>query len=77
LIASFWTWIWASSSGSLALVSRSTGNLSSSYQESYTVNALGDTKTYTDRAGNLHTYTLDILGRVTSDAITTLAWRWS
>jgi RHS repeat-associated protein len=51
----------------------STGNPSSSYQESYTANALGDTKTYTDRAGNVHTYTLDILGRVTSDAITTLA----
>jgi RHS repeat-associated protein len=51
----------------------STGNPSSSYQESYTVNALGDTKTFTDRAGNVHTYTLDILGRVTKDAITTLA----
>jgi RHS repeat-associated protein len=51
----------------------STGNPSSSYEESYTVNALGDTKTYTDRAGNVHTYTLDILGRVTKDAITTLA----
>jgi RHS repeat-associated protein len=51
----------------------STGNPSSSYQESYTANALGQTKTYTDRAGNVHTYTLDILGRVTSDAITTLA----
>jgi RHS repeat-associated protein len=51
----------------------STGSPSSTYQESYTVNALGQNKTYTDKAGNVHTYTLDVLGRVTSDAITTLA----
>jgi RHS repeat-associated protein len=51
----------------------STGSPSSSYQETYTANALGETKTYTDRAGNVHTYTRDILGRVTKDAITTLA----
>jgi hypothetical protein len=51
----------------------STGSPSSTYQESYTVNALGEHKTYTDKAGNVHTYTLDVLGRVTSDAITTLA----
>ncbi|MFL5241992.1 MAG: RHS repeat domain-containing protein [Gemmataceae bacterium] len=51
----------------------STGAPSSTYQESYAVNALGQNKTYTDKAGNVHTYTLDVLGRVTSDAITTLA----
>jgi RHS repeat-associated protein len=51
----------------------STGSPSSTYQESCTVNALGQNKTYTDKAGNVHTYTLDVLGRVTSDAITTLA----
>jgi RHS repeat-associated protein len=51
----------------------STGSPSSSYQETYTANALGQTKTFTDRAGNVHTYTLDILGRVTKDAITMLA----
>ena len=51
----------------------STGSPSSTYQESYTVNALGQQKTFTDRAGNVHTLTYDILGRVTSDAITTLA----
>ncbi|MFL5246024.1 MAG: RHS repeat-associated core domain-containing protein [Gemmataceae bacterium] len=51
----------------------STGSPSSTYQESYTVNALGEQKTFTDRAGNLHTLTYDILGRITSDAITTLA----
>jgi RHS repeat-associated protein len=50
----------------------STGSPSSTYQESYTVNALGENKTFTDRAGNVHTLTYDILGRVTSDAITTL-----
>jgi RHS repeat-associated protein len=51
----------------------STGSPSGTYQESYTVNALGQNKTFTDKAGNVHTYTLDVLGRVTSDAITTLA----
>jgi RHS repeat-associated protein len=51
----------------------STGSPSSSYQESYTVNTLGDLLTYTDRVGNVHTYSYDVLGRQTSDAITTLA----
>jgi RHS repeat-associated protein len=51
----------------------STGAPSSTYQDSYTVNALGDQLTYTDRAGNVHTYSYDVLGRQTSDAITTLA----
>jgi len=51
----------------------STGSPSSTYQESYTVNALGQQKIFTDRAGNVHTLTYDILGRVTSDALTTLA----
>jgi RHS repeat-associated protein len=51
----------------------STGSPSSSYQESYTVDALGENLTYTDRAGNVHSYTMDILGRQTADAVTTLA----
>jgi RHS repeat-associated protein len=51
---------------------KTTGNPSSSSQESFTVNALGDTKTYSDRNGNLHTYSFDVLGRLTTDAITTL-----
>ena len=38
----------------------------------YTVNALGETLTYTDRNGNVHTYSYDVLGRQTSDAVTTL-----
>jgi RHS repeat-associated protein len=50
----------------------STGNPSSGQQESYTVNTQAEQLTLTDRNGNLHTYTLDLLGRVTSDTITTL-----
>src|SRR6202022_563751 len=34
---------------------------------------LGDVLTYADRAGNVHTYSFDVLGRKTSDAVTTLA----
>ena len=37
------------------------------------MDALGENLTYTDRAGNIHTYSYDILGRETADAITTLA----
>ncbi len=51
----------------------STGSPSTSYEELYTVDALGDNLTNKDRAGNVHTYTYDVLGRLTSDAITTLA----
>jgi RHS repeat-associated protein len=51
----------------------STGSPSSTYQETYTVSALGDVLTFTDRAGNVHTYSYDVLGRQTSDAVTTLA----
>ncbi|MFQ3649983.1 MAG: RHS repeat-associated core domain-containing protein [Gemmataceae bacterium] len=49
-----------------------TGNASSSEQETVTVNALGQTLTATDRNGNVHTLTYDVLGRVISDAVTTL-----
>jgi RHS repeat-associated protein len=49
-----------------------TGAPSSSQQEATTVNALGQTLTYTDRNGTVHTYTYDVLGRVVSDAVTTL-----
>jgi RHS repeat-associated protein len=51
---------------------KSTGNPSSSEQESYTVNAVGQRTTYTDRNGNVHTYSYDVLGRQISDSITTL-----
>src|SRR5262249_30599002 len=50
----------------------STGNPSSSQQESYTVNALGQQITMTDRNGNVHSYMLDLLGRLTSDTVSTL-----
>jgi RHS repeat-associated protein len=49
-----------------------TGNPSSSQQDTYLVNALGETIQSTDRNGNVHQYTLDVLGRVTIDAVTTL-----
>jgi len=51
---------------------KSSGNPSSSEQDSYTVNALGQVLTYTDRNGNVHTISYDVLGRPTSDTITTL-----
>jgi YD repeat-containing protein len=49
-----------------------TGNPSSAQQESYTVNALGQTLTKADRDGNVHTDVYDVLGRLTSDQVTTL-----
>ena len=49
-----------------------TGLPSTSSEETYTVNALGQVVTYTDRDGDVHTYTYDVLGRETSDAVTTL-----
>src|SRR5262249_21626137 len=39
-------------------------------QETYTVNALGQALTTTDRAGSTHTYNYDVLGRQTADAVT-------
>src|SRR5262249_36909893 len=58
--------------GAMQYPDKTTGNPSSSEQESYTVNALGQRTTYTDRNGNVHTLTYDVLGRITSDAVTTL-----
>jgi RHS repeat-associated protein len=49
-----------------------TGLASSSQQETTTVNALGQTLTSTDRNGNVHTLSYDVVGRVVSDAVTTL-----
>jgi YD repeat-containing protein len=51
---------------------KSTGNPSTSEQETYSVNALGQRLTLTDRNGNVHTYSYDVLGRPTADAVTTL-----
>src|SRR5207248_7421676 len=50
----------------------STGSPSSSSEDTLTYNRLGQVKTRTDRNGTVHTYTYDVLGRVVSDAITTL-----
>jgi YD repeat-containing protein len=50
----------------------STGNPSSSQQDSYTVDALGEVLTAADRNGSTHTYSYDVLSRLTSDAVTTL-----
>lgn len=49
-----------------------TGAASSTEQEATTVNALGEAVTATDRNGTVHTLTRDALGRVVSDAVTTL-----
>jgi RHS repeat-associated protein len=49
-----------------------TGAPSSSQQETATANALGQALTQTDRNGNVHTLSYDVLGRVVSDAATTL-----
>jgi RHS repeat-associated protein len=49
-----------------------TGLASASEAETVTYNALGQTRTATDRNGTEHTYRYDVLGRLTSDAVTTL-----
>ncbi|WP_161968070.1 RHS repeat domain-containing protein [Fimbriiglobus ruber] len=49
-----------------------TGAPSTSQEDTQTVNALGQVLTSTDRNGSTHTLTYDVLGRVTSDAVTTL-----
>lgn len=49
-----------------------TGVASAAEQETTTVNALGQTRTATDRNGSVHTLSYDVLGRVVSDAVTTL-----
>ncbi len=49
-----------------------TGKPSASQQDSYLVNALGDVIQYSDRNGNVHQYSYDVLGRLTADAVTTL-----
>lgn len=50
-----------------------TGSPSSTEKETYTYNALGGRITGTDRNGSTHEYSYDVLGRLTSDAVTTLA----
>ena len=50
----------------------STGASSSSSKDLLTVNALGQALTMNDRNGTVHTYSYDVVGRQTADAITTL-----
>jgi YD repeat-containing protein len=57
---------------SMQYPNKTTGNPSSSEQETYTVNALGQRIGFTDRNGNVHSYSFDVLGRPTSDSVTTL-----
>ena len=49
-----------------------TGEASADEQETYTVDALGETLTKTDRNGNVHSYSYNVLGRLTDDTVTTL-----
>ena len=49
-----------------------TGEASSDEAETYTTDALGERTSMTDRNGNVHVYTYDVLGRQTLDAVTTL-----
>jgi len=50
----------------------STGKPSSTQQDKYLTNAFGDVVQSTDRNGNVHQFSYDVLGRLTSDAVTTL-----
>jgi YD repeat-containing protein len=50
---------------------KTSGNPSGTEQETYTVNGLGQSLTTKDRNGNVHTYAYDVLGRLTSDQVTT------
>src|SRR5262249_19070744 len=53
---------------------KTSGNPStlSADQETYAYNALGQSKISTDRNGTTHTFSYDVLGRLTVDAVTTL-----
>ena len=51
---------------------QTTGQPSASQEETYTYNALGQIASMTDRNGSTHQYSYDVLGRQTSDTVTTL-----
>src|SRR5205807_8373136 len=51
---------------------KSTGNPSSSEQETVAVNALGEPISKRDRNGNVHNFVYDVLGRQTVDSVGTL-----
>jgi YD repeat-containing protein len=50
---------------------KTNGSPSSSEQDTYLVNALGQVIQSADRNGNIHQLTYDVLGRLTADAVTT------
>ena len=49
---------------------KATGAAAVSEQETYAVNNLGETVAFTDRAGSVHEYKYDVLGRLGSDYVT-------
>jgi YD repeat-containing protein len=49
---------------------KSNGAASDSEKELFTYNAVGQRKTYLDRNGTKHTYSFDVLGRLTTDNVT-------
>ncbi|MBO0697189.1 MAG: RHS repeat protein [Zavarzinella sp.] len=49
-----------------------TGDASPSEKDAYTYNQLGEVLTSSDRNGTVHAYSLDVLGRKTSDTVTAL-----
>ncbi len=51
---------------------KSSGDPSTSEKDIFTYNALGQAKTSQDRNGNVHTFSFDVVGRLTTDAVTTL-----
>ena len=51
---------------------KSTGVASSSEKRSQTSNAMGERLTETDENGSTHTFSYDVLGRITADTVTTL-----
>jgi RHS repeat-associated protein len=51
---------------------KTSGDPSTTEKDIFTYNALGQTKTKQDRNGNAHTYSFDVVGRLTTDAVTTL-----
>src|ERR1700736_2218116 len=51
---------------------KTTGSPSTTEQDTYTYNNLGEVSTFQDRNGNVHTYTYNTAGQQTVDAVTTL-----
>jgi RHS repeat-associated protein len=58
--------------GEMRYPDKSTGDPSATEKEIYTYNALGQRKSAQDRNANIHAYSFDVVGRLTSDAVTQL-----